>query len=108
MPRDVNVWLSGVTSLGVAQNDTTSSDDSSHDVIEFVKKRTFPNLTPIVCSTQCFTLALLMYVFSSVSTSLSLLRPLLTEERRRPIPRAANHKAQPMLSSKTVFRGDTK
>jgi len=95
--------------IGVAQNDTTSSGDSSHNVIEFVKKRAFPNPTPIVSSKQCFTLALLVYFFSSGSTSLSLLGPLLTEkERRRPIPRAANHKAQPMLSSKTVFRGDTK
>ena len=57
---------------------------------------------------QCFTFALLVYAFSSVSPSLSLLRPLLTEERRLPTPRAANHKAQPILSSKTVFRGDTK
>ena len=73
MPRDVNVWLSAVTSLGVAQNVTTSSGDSAHDVIEFVKKRTFPNPTPIVSSKQCFTLALLVYVFSSVSTSLSLM-----------------------------------
>ena len=71
MPRDVNVWLSAVTSLGVAQNVTTSSGDSSHDVIEFVNPN--PNPTPIVSSKQRFTLALLVYVFSSVSTSLSLM-----------------------------------
>lgn len=30
------------------------------------------------------------------------------EVRKCPLPRAANHNAQPMLSSSTVFRGDTR
>ena len=55
-----------------------------------------------------YTLALLVYSSSLFSTTLSV-RPAFTEEEcKRPLPRAANHNAQPILSSSTVFRGDTR
>ena len=65
--------------------------------------------SPVLMNVVMCTLALLVYLAGWLQVALLPRSSLAHDEQRRiPAPRAANHSAQPILSSSTVFRGDTK